>query len=383
MALQELSTNVINTMVKQSTTRKAWLRISLLICVAVLGVQTIRGQHAFEWAARVGANALLYQSDYGKPIPNYNVGMDFSWKYRSPYYIGVRMGLGIDVAASTFMGVDPNHEGIGYADNYVVPNWYDYDHDIVNYSYELGRFTETQQLIIASAPIQLGLFLGDFSMFLGARVGVPVHGCYWQRVREADVRLEYPSMQMEDGTPYVIGKNTSGEYDPVTGEYTPIEFVESLQAGVLHKTVNGIKPLTSDAFHLYNYHITAMVDLNYSFKVGDNTDFAIGAYLEYDPIGFSPKVTDNTSLMEWRYAIDEHTNNPVFRRDYHSVLLSNRADGVTMRHEGELGETPVVKKYHRASVGLRLSISLWSVPLDFGKNYRKQQLYKVCMCDFF
>lgn len=383
MALQELSTNVINTMVNQSTKRRAWLRISLLVCVAVLGVQSVRGQHAFEWAARVGANALLYQSDYGKPIPNYNVGMDFSWKYRSPYYIGVRMGLGIDVAASTFMGVDPNHEGIGYADNYVVPNWYDYDHDIVNYSYELGRFTETQQLIIASAPIQLGLFLGDFSMFLGARVGVPVHGCYWQRVREADVRLEYPSMQMEDGTPYVIGKNTSGEYDPATGEYTPIEFVESLQAGVLHKTTNGIKPLTSDAFHLYNYHITAMVDLNYSFKVGDNTDFAIGAYLEYDPIGFSPKVTDNTSLMEWRYAIDEHTNNPVFRRDYHSVLLSNRADGVTMRHEGELGETPVVKKYHRASVGLRLSISLWSVPLDFGKNYRKQQLYKVCMCDFF
>ena len=49
----------------------------------------------------------------------------------------------------------------------------------------------------------------------------------------------------------------------------------------------------------------------------------------------------------------------------------------------ELGDTPLVRKYHRASVGLRLSVSLWSVPLDFGKNYRKQQLYKVCMCDFF
>ena len=97
MALQELSTNVINTMVKQTRTRSAWLRLSILISAAVLGVTNLHAQHAFEYAARVGANALLYNSDYGKPMPNYNVGMDFSWKYRSPYYIGVRMGLGIDV----------------------------------------------------------------------------------------------------------------------------------------------------------------------------------------------------------------------------------------------------------------------------------------------
>ena len=109
MALQELSTNVINTMVKQTRTRSAWLRLSILISAAVLGVTNLHAQHAFEYAARVGANALLYNSDYGKPMPNYNVGMDFSWKYRSPYYIGVRMGLGIDVAASTFVGKDPTN----------------------------------------------------------------------------------------------------------------------------------------------------------------------------------------------------------------------------------------------------------------------------------
>ena len=126
-----------------------------------------------------------------------------------------------------------------------------------------------------------------------------------------------------------------------------------------------------------------MVDLNYSFKIGDNTDFAIGAYLEYDPIGYSPKITDNTSLLMWNYTMDDHTNTPVFRRDYYSVLESNHADGISVRQEDDLTGTPIVKKYHRASVGLRFSVSLWNVPLDFGKNYRKQQLYKVCMCDFF
>ena len=382
MALQELSTNVINTMVRKSTTRSAWLRVSLAICVALLCVQTMRGQHAFEYAARVGANALLYDSDYGKPQPSYNVGMDFSWKYRSPYYIGVRLGLGVDVAASTFVGKDPTQERLGYADSYIVPRALDPGENPTNVlvAYQFGRLSETQQLIIASMPVQLGLFVGDFSMFLGARVGVPVHGCYWQRINNANMTLSFPDAP---GLP-TIGENTSGEINPVTGELLNAYPLDNhTQAGNVARTVNGIGTLTSVAYPQYSYHITAMVDLNYSFKIGDNTDFAIGAYLEYDPIGYSPKITDNTSLLMWNYTMDDHTNTPVFRRDYYSVLESNHADGISVRQEDDLTGTPIVKNYHRASVGLRFSVSLWNVPLDFGKNYRKQQLYKVCMCDFF
>ena len=100
-------------------------------------------------------------------------------------------------------------------------------------------------------------------------------------------------------------------------------------------------------------------------------------------MGYKPAATDNTSLMFWKNGYDEATNEPYFVREYTSVLESNRADGGNMLTPGTTGENPVVKKYNRASVGLRISVSLWSVPLDFGKNYRKQQLYKVCMCDFF
>ena len=116
---------------------------------------------------------------------------------------------------------------------------------------------------------------------------------------------------------------------------------------------------------------------------GEKTDLGIGAYIEYEPLKHNVTPTDNTSLMEWRYAIDEHTNDPVFRREYTSVLQANRADGVTMRNAGEIAESQVVKRFNRASVGIRISISLWSVPLDFGTNYRKQQKYNTCMCDFF
>jgi hypothetical protein len=391
MALQELSTNVINTMVKQSAKRRAWLRISLLVCVAVLGVQTARGQHAFEYAARVGANVLHYNSDYGTPLPNYNVGMDFLYKYRSPYYIGARVGLGIDVAASTFVGnSSKNFKGEllaedgqgqilqalpGFSDHYIVPRSYEPNNMEVDYQYNLQRFTETQQMIIASVPVQLGLFVGDFSMFIGARFGIPVHGCYWQRVRNANLKLYYPDTD--------VTIPNSGTINPQTDDVATEDIYEPITtAGNVARTVNGINTLSKDAFPLYNLHLTAMLDLNYSFKIGDNTDFAIGVYAEYDPIGYTPKVTDNTSLMMWRYATDEHTGNPVFRREYTSVMEANYANGVTM-HDGEIGEIPLVKKYHRASVGIRFSVSLWSVPLDFGKYYRKQQLYKVCMCDFF
>lgn len=380
MALQELSTNVINTMVNQSITRRTWLRLSIVACVALLGVQTLRAQHAFEYAARVGANALLYKSDYGKPMPNYNVGMDFSWKYRSPYYVGVRLGLGVDVAASTFVGKDPANGLLGYSDNYIVPEWYDYDRRRVNVDYQLGELSETQQLIIASAPLQVGLFFGDFSVFLGARVGVPVHGCYWQRIKNANMTLTFPFLDNQ-----TIGQNTSGELDPVTGELINAYALEPhTKAGNIASTVNEIRTLSSDAYRPeYFVNFTAMLDLNYSFKVDDNVDVGIGAYLEYDPMGYSPKVTDNTSLMMWKYAVDEHTNDPVFRREYTSVLESNRADGVSMRKEGDLSGSPLVSMYHRASVGLRISVSLWSVPLDFGKNYRKQQHYTECKCDLF
>lgn len=372
MALQELSTNVINTMVKQSTARLTWLRVSLAVCAVLSGVTTMRGQHAFEYAARVGANVLHYETDYGKPMPNYNVGMDFSYKYRSPFYIGARVGLGIDVAASTFVGNEPAPAGNGYADKYIVPSWYDPDgsSDIVEFGYNLGRITETQQLIIASAPVQLGFFAGDFSMFAGVRVSVPVHGCYWQRIQNADVSLYYPS------TGVTIGRGNSGGN-------IPDELIQSLAAGNVARTVNGINALRDDSYDRFKPHFAIMVDLNYSFPIGDKTDCAVGAYLEYDPVAYKTPMTDNTSLMQWHYARNEHDGNkPVWRRDYSSVLEANRANGGEMLSPGTMGESPIVSKFKRASVGIRISISLWSVPLDFGNMYRKQHRNNICHCDF-
>ena len=382
MALQELSTNVINTMVKQSTKRKAWLRISLLVCVAMLGVQTIRGQHAFEYAARVGANVFHYETNYGKPMPNYNVGMDFMYKYRFPRTFCLRGGLGIDVAAGTFVAQGQNnpelvydapYSPVGYRDNYVVPRSYEPNNMLVNMSYEMERFTETQQMIIASGILQGGFYIGSFSIFAGVRPGVYVHGCYWQRIKNANMKLYFPDTD--------VTIPNAGQINNLD-DMIPETYDEKTTAGNVLRTVNGINPLPKGAYPQYELHLTVMADLNYSFQIGEKTDIGIGAYIEYEPIKHEVTATDNTSLMEWRYAVDEHTNDPVFRREYTSVLQASRADGVTMRNAGEIAESQVVKRFNRASVGIRISVSLWSVPLDFGTNYRKQQKYRACKCDF-
>ena len=301
-------------------------------------------------------------------MPNYNVGVDLSYKYRSPYHIGFRVGLGIDVAASTFVGKN------GYADNYVVPRSYEPDDMLANVNYTVGKFTETQQLLIASVPLQFGLYFGNFSMFLGVRAGYPIMGHYWQRMKNANLTIYYPETDVE------VGGN-HGEIDPDTGEPILIPYDSKSAAGNVAKTVNGIRPLQRSSMR--QWYLNPIVDFNYSFKVGEKTDFAVGIYAEYDVLGHKLPVTDNTSVMEWHYTRDNQ-NVPVFRRDCYSVLESNRADGVVMRVENDLSGNQVVKKYNRASVGIRLTVSIWNVPLDDGKIYRKQGKYKRdCNCDFF
>ena len=43
-----------------------------------------------------------YLSDYGNGVPNYNAGIDLSYKYRSPYYIAFKVGVAADFSQSLF-----------------------------------------------------------------------------------------------------------------------------------------------------------------------------------------------------------------------------------------------------------------------------------------
>lgn len=343
----------------------------------MFGVCTAQAQHAFEFAARVGANAFLYTSDYGHFMPNHNVGVDFSYKYRSPYYVGVRVGLGFDAAAGTFVGnttLNANGAAVMYADHYFVPRPMEASNMEVDVNYEISKFTETQEMLIASVPVQLGLFFGNFSMFIGARAGYVIGGYYWQRMRYENMWLYYHD------TGVTIGRAGSGMIGPDGQPSNPYPLDEITKAGMLDKNVQGIKALQRSSIPWYS--ITAMIDLNYSFKVGDNTDVGIGIYAEYDPLGHKPAVTNNTSLLEWNHSASMYSETPLFRRDYTSVLEANRADGVTKRIETDLSGDQLVKRYNRASAGIRISVSLWSVPLESGKNYRKQQRFmKDCQCE--
>ena len=355
-----------------------------MIGLAVFSVQTAHGQHAFEFAARLGANAFLYTSDYGSFMPNYNVGVDFSYKYRSPYYVGVRVGAGIEAAAGTFVGkstVNANGSQIMYADHYFIPRQMEASNMEVDFNYEIGKFTETQQLLIASVPVQLGLFFGNFSMFVGARAGYVINGYYWQRMRYENMWLYYRD------THVTIGREGAGSIGPDGTPTNPYALDEITKAGLIEKNVNSIKQLDAGKNPLERrsiplYSITAMLDLNYSFQIGDNTDLGIGLYAEFEPMEYKLTPTNNTSLMEWSYDKSIYSETPLFQRNYVSVLEANRGDGVTKRLDTDFSGEQVVKKYRRASAGIRISVSLWNIPLENGKNFRKQQRFmKDCLCE--
>ena len=385
MALQELSTNVINTMVKKLSTRRVGLRIALLLCVALLGVQTTRAQHAFEFSARVGANALLYTSDYGKFMPNGNLGVDFSYKYRSSYYVGWRVGLGVEVAGSTFLGVNPGNPAYSYADSYIMPRVEEPDNMLVNVNYQIGRFTETQAMLIASVPLQLGLYFGNFSMFLGVRAEYPIMGYYWQRIKNANLSLYFPD------TDVPVNAN-DGDIDPSTGEPLTPEGRSAayFAAGPRANERVEFRKLQRSSMRLW--YLNPIIDLNYSFKVGDNTDFAIGIYAEFDPWGHKPTAYHNT-LLQWNIHEPDMSDpsstasmDYSFSRGYNSVLETNRADGMSVylkQTDQDYSQgNAIVKKFNRAAVGIRLSVSLWSVPLDDGNIFRKQGKFrKQCLCD--
>ena len=366
MALQIVSKNVIYTMVNTHTL--GIFRVGrLLLAAFLLGIYTLpaNAQHAFEGSARLGASALpngfSFLGDYMNALPGYNIGLDFSYKYRSPYIIGARVGLGMDISASTFTKNN-------FGDSYVNPRNLDPSNMLTDVHYNLGQFTEMQQQIIATVPAQLGLFFGDFSLFIGVRAGLPIMGHYWQNIRDANMWLRYYDTGVE------VGQNNA--YD-VNGNPIPLDDVT--KAGNILRTSNRLSPLSKGA--LPSYYLWLALDLNYAFKIGENTDFSVGLYAYYDPIGYKPAVTSNTSLMEWTYVMNVYTGVPNFNRTYHSVLESNYAAGVTRR--AETTYTPLIKKYNYLSVGIKLAISLWSVPIEDTGNYNKSARYKnVCNCEF-
>ena len=187
-------------------------------------------------------------------------------------------------------------------------------------------------------------------------------------------------------TGVTIGNGGIGAIGPDGVPTNPYPQDEITKAGLIDKHTNGIKALQRGTLPWYS--ITAMVDLNYSFKIGDNTDLGIGLYFEYDPLGHKPTQTNftaemnNTSLIEWRNQPSAYSETPIFYRNYSSVLESYRADGVSQRTQNDFSGSRIVTKYNRASAGIRISVSLWSIPLENGKNYRKQQRFmKDCNCE--
>ncbi len=117
------------------------------------------------FALRGGVNAMFYNAQTGGTLPRETFGLDIDYTFLSDYYVGFRLGVAADYAASQFRAVP-------YADSYLC---IDKENDEMQVSYTMTRLTEDHYQFNAAVPVQLALAFGNFNVFLGPKWIFPLY----------------------------------------------------------------------------------------------------------------------------------------------------------------------------------------------------------------
>lgn len=317
-------------------------------------------QHAFELALRGGTSMYTYLSDYGNGVPNYNAGIDLSYKYRSPYYIAFKVGVAADFSQSLFKASNLN-------DKYVVPPDMEIDGHRMDVGYNLGTLRETHQQIYVSVPVQIGFYVENFSFFVGPKVSLPLYATYAQRIDYANLWVHYPQTNISIGSPEAtINDLKDGSVLP---DGTPVAWNTPLQVG--NKELTEVGPQNMKQELLPKFWLFISASANYEFMVGKRSSLGIGVYADYSILNHEIAQTKNISLLTLSSTKDKI---PV-DRIYASVLEANLANGNIS------GKRQMVKQYGLFNCGVNLTYSFWSSTVDEMKLKATQRRFnRVCHC---
>lgn len=161
--------------------RKWFLILAVLSTASLWAQQAPKSSNQLEVALREGLSGLTYKSDYGRLVPGNNTGLDVAYRLESSSVVGMRVGLSFDFSCSYLRNTR-------YADGYSTTNRQGSPID-VNYT---TSFREAHLQTMLSAPLQIGFFFGDCSIFVGPKVWVNLSADYRQNLRLADLNVYYP-----------------------------------------------------------------------------------------------------------------------------------------------------------------------------------------------
>lgn len=343
-------------MVKFNTIKKL-LPIVLLAASSVLSAQS-----RFELGIRGGANMLMYKSDYGKMAPSYNFGVDLLYSYRSPNVVGFRGGVAVDFSQSVFKMQN-------YADQYscidyspVGTSFAGVGGDRMDVEYSFQSVSEAHNQIYASVPLQLSLNFGNFSIFMGPKIAIPLRSTFKQELTGGKASVTY------------------NEYDVTVDAYHPV--YNSGKEAINYVSYEGEITKTAGLKKYVDINIMASVDINYYIPISKTSSFGIGLYCDYGlplyPNNAVVKFKDGdlwrTSLMWLEDPTDKTC--PTMKHSHNSVLEANLVNGKT-EYSNNL---QLITRTNYLSCGIRLSYNIGGVRKEVHKHWYKD--LKKCQCVF-
>lgn len=262
-------------------------------------------ENIFEFAAQGGVSGLLYKSDGGYMAPSFNTGASFNYIYRSPYHVGIRVGLGAEGSQSKFAAKD-------FHDAYMAT---DLDNDPIEVRYTIDRVEEKHTSVYFSVPVQFAVFAKNLSFYIGPKVSLPLISWSRQSMYNSALEVYYP------------------QYNAIVNNSV------ALTAGNVEKQFLN----ADDVKYMPKVWIMLSADLVYDIKIDKYHSFGIGLYADYALNRAKVTATDNLSLQ---YISDMHQQFPVTRQ-VESAMKAN--------YQGN----PLIESFGYFSAGLKLRIKAW------------------------
>lgn len=159
------------------TMRRLMLYILLIIPLMAYA------EHLFEMGVHGGMASWSSQPVYVNNQIGYNGGVQFQYNYLSPYVIGFRTGVTLDL----------HHTGFGklnYEDHYST---IDVENEQMDVDYTIGRLRERYDTWSVGIPFQLAISKKNILFLVGAKAVFPLHSTWKQTVEHAALSVYYPA----------------------------------------------------------------------------------------------------------------------------------------------------------------------------------------------
>lgn len=336
---------------------KKWLPILFL----ALSLNAV-AQSRFEMALRGGASMLMYKSDYGVMSPSYNLGVDLLYSYRSPYVVGFRGGVSVDLAQSRFNMAN-------FHDQYTVLDNDDVMRHLLDVNYSFQTVNEAHNQIYASVPLQLGLHFGNFAIFMGPKIAVPLYATFKQELVSGK------------GTVTIGTEGLEGPNVPVNAyEHVFNNTREKANYTTFQGDITGVRGLNK----YKDINIMASVDVNYYIHLNKQSSIGIGLYCDYALPFLYPKnatVSLPAGAQTWKSSL-MWINDPTaahletMGHAHNSVLNALVVNGQGVYAE----KMQMVSALNYLSCGVRLSYNIGGTRKEIHKHWYKD--LKKCQCVF-